>query len=61
MANKNGLNYYLRSTSDIFEDVYQFKNNKLLESVNNILLKIENSNLSKLNQMLYLDFIFFKE
>ena len=33
MANKNGLNYYLRSTSDIFEDVYQFENNKLLESV----------------------------
>ena len=58
MANKNGLNYYLRSTSDIFEDVYQFENNKLLESVNNILLKIENSNLSKLNQMLYSDFIF---
>jgi asparagine synthase (glutamine-hydrolysing) len=56
MSGKKGLEFYLSSTSDIFEDIYQFDQNRIIDEIDRFVLKIQNSNLSKLNQMLYSDF-----
>lgn len=57
MSNKQGLDYYLSATTDIFEDVMQFENNKittkLSEFIENIFAKNHISNLKK---MLYADY-----
>jgi len=53
MSNKSGLDFYLSSTNDIFDDVYEFKNNRVFERMNNF---INNVQLDELSKMLYLDF-----
>jgi asparagine synthase (glutamine-hydrolysing) len=53
MSNKNGLDFYLSSTSDIFEDEYTFENNDFMNSINAL---IDNTKLDDLSKMLYLDF-----
>jgi asparagine synthase (glutamine-hydrolysing) len=53
MAQKEGLDFYLSATVDIFEDEYQFKTNKIFEQMN---LFIKQSQLDSLSKMLYLDF-----
>ena len=53
MSNKTGLDFYLSSTIDIFEDVYDFKSNDTLKDMNDF---IENTNFDSLSNMLYLDF-----
>jgi asparagine synthase (glutamine-hydrolysing) len=53
ISNKSGLDYYLGSTSDIFEGAYEFKNNYILSQIDEFLLS--NSDLSNLSQMLLHD------
>ena len=52
MSNKKGLDFYLSATNDIFEDVYIFKNNEVLETLNNFILNIyENKNFTELSKL----------
>ena len=56
MSGKSGLDYYLSATTDKFEDVYKFPNNKILEEANEYISDIFNTQKSLLQAMLYLDF-----
>jgi asparagine synthase (glutamine-hydrolysing) len=56
MSRKKGLDYYLSSTSDIFEDIYKFKPNRIINEIDRFILTVQNTNLSALDQMLYNDF-----
>jgi asparagine synthase (glutamine-hydrolysing) len=55
MSSKDGLDLYLSSTTDIFEDIYRFgisnQNNKINEIINNI----NEKNISSLSKCLVLD------
>ncbi|MFA7090244.1 MAG: asparagine synthase (glutamine-hydrolyzing) [Arcobacteraceae bacterium] len=53
MAKRQGLEFYLSSTNDIFEDEYQFKENQINMQMNKYINSVELESLSK---MLYLDF-----
>jgi asparagine synthase (glutamine-hydrolysing) len=53
ISGKSGLDYYLGSTSDVFESVYELEDNYILEEMNGFLLS--NSDLSSLSQMLLHD------
>lgn len=53
MANKKGLDFYLSSTSDIFEDSYTFAQNSITDEMDTF---IDNITLNPLSKMLYLDF-----
>ena len=53
ISNKTGLDFYVGSTSDVFEGIYKFKDNYILEEMNEFLLS--NSDLSSLSQMLLHD------
>ena len=53
MSNKKGLNFYLSATTDLFEDSYQFKNNHILNEMDEF---INNASLKGLSKQLYLDF-----
>ncbi len=53
MAKKDGLDFYLSSTNDIFEDVYSFEKNIINDKMDRY---IKNVDLEPLSQMLYLDF-----
>ena len=53
MAGKEGLDFYLSATSDIFEDEYSFGKNSINESMESFISKID---LDPLSKMLYLDF-----
>ena len=56
MSNKNGLDYYLSSTTDIFEDHILFNKSKVLEEMKSFIDEVLKSNLSFFEKMLYLDF-----
>lgn len=53
MSGKDGLDFYLSSTTDIFEDIYTFHDNPVLNSMDSFINETELNGLSK---MLYLDF-----
>jgi len=53
ISNKSGLDYYLSSTSDVFEGVYEFKNNHILRQIDKFLLS--SPELSNLSRMLFHD------
>ncbi len=53
MAKKEGLDFYLSSTNDIFEDEYRFKPNSINEQMDQYIKSID---LEPLSKMLYLDF-----
>ena len=53
MSGKEGLDFYLSATGDIFEDEYSFKTNSINEEMQRF---IESVNLKPLSKMLYLDF-----
>jgi asparagine synthase (glutamine-hydrolysing) len=53
ISNKSGLDYYLSSTSDVFEGVYEFNDNHILRQIDQFLLS--NSELSDLSRMLLHD------
>ena len=54
ISDKSGLDYYLSSTTDVFEGVYEFKDNHILKQIDELLLS--SSDLSSLSQMLLHDF-----
>ncbi|WP_419765615.1 MAG: asparagine synthase (glutamine-hydrolyzing) [Arcobacter sp.] len=53
MSKKEGLDFYLSSTYDIYEDVYSFKDNSIITQMDEFCRKIDLDDLSK---MLYSDF-----
>ena len=53
ISNKTGLDYYLSSTSDVFEGSFEFQNNDILAEMNEFLLS--NNDMSDLSKMLYHD------
>ena len=53
MSNKKGLDFYLSATIDMFEDVYNFNNNKIFEEMNSF---INTVSLNPMSKQLYLDF-----
>ena len=53
MSNKSGLDFYLSSTIDMFEDVYDFTSNSIFDEMNAF---IDSVKLDPLSKMLYLDF-----
>lgn len=53
MASKDGLDFYLSATSNIYEDIYKFENNDVLSDMDNF---IKSTSLNGLSKMLYLDF-----
>ncbi len=56
MSNKEGLDYYLSSTTDIFEDFYRFNtNNTVLLEIESLIKRINNQNISNLSKSLIMD------
>jgi asparagine synthase (glutamine-hydrolysing) len=55
MSDKSGIDFYLSATTDLFEDVYSFKSNKIIESMDNYIEKVNRKDFSKLSKMLILD------
>jgi len=53
MSNKKSLDFYLSATTDLFEDVHEFKPNSILSEMENF---INTSSLDGLSKQLYLDF-----
>lgn len=53
MSSKEGLDFYLSSTIDMFEDIYTFDSNHILDKMNDF---VNNIQLDPLSKMLYLDF-----
>jgi asparagine synthase (glutamine-hydrolysing) len=53
MSNKKGLDFYLSSTYDIYEDVYSFKENSITKFMDDFCNNIQ---LDALSKMLYSDF-----
>ena len=56
LSSKEGLDYYLSSTNDIFEDEYTFNSNLIFNEMDKYIRRLDNVNLSKLNHMLLCDF-----
>ncbi len=57
MANKQGLDFYLSATSDVFEDVWTFLPNKITNDLGEFITNVsKNRSLSTLKKMLYTDF-----
>lgn len=56
-ANKNDLDYYVSVTSDIYEEVYSFGENRILAELAIYIAQINNTkNLSDLSKLMLLDF-----
>ena len=53
MSGKDGLDFYNSATTDIFEDIYKFENNKIFEEMN---VMINSVRLNPMSKQLYLDF-----
>ncbi len=56
MANKSGLDFYNSATNDIFEDVYDFKDNRTCKEMDEFIKGVEKENISSLSKILYMDF-----
>jgi asparagine synthase (glutamine-hydrolysing) len=55
MSSKNGLDQYLSSTTDIYEDIYKFGLNNEDQKIEKVISKIEGRELSSLSKRLILD------
>ena len=55
MSSKDGLELYLSSTTDIYEDIYKFGSHNLDEQIESIISKINASDFSNLSKSLILD------
>ena len=53
MSSKSGLDFYMSSTYDIYEDIYKFENNSVTNQIDKFIKDVKLNDLSK---MLYLDF-----
>ena len=58
MMDKKDLEYYLSATSDVFDDIITLNNTIYTDKMNALIKKINNSKLSDLSKMLYMDFTF---
>jgi asparagine synthase (glutamine-hydrolysing) len=56
MSSKKGLDFYLSSTVDILEDVYDIGKNSILDEFGQFLIDVNLLDVSDLSKMLYLDF-----
>jgi asparagine synthase (glutamine-hydrolysing) len=57
MMHKQGLDFYLSATSDVYEDVYTINDGSILLELSQFIEKVfANKKLSSLSKMLYLDF-----
>ena len=56
MSDKKGVDFYLSSTVDIFEDIYNFKENRVIDELDSFITKVDDEKISNLSKMLYLDF-----
>ncbi len=56
ISNKSGIDYYSSSTNNLFEDVYKFKTNKIFEDMDIFIKEMNNEDISKLSEVMYLDF-----
>lgn len=56
ISKKSGLDFYLSSTTDIFEDCFEFQDNRVLKELELFIDRVNRSSLSSLDKMLYLDF-----
>jgi asparagine synthase (glutamine-hydrolysing) len=55
MSNKQGLDFYLSATTDIFEDTYSFKSSNTLKRMEDYIKSVNNKSISGLSKMLILD------
>jgi asparagine synthase (glutamine-hydrolysing) len=55
MANKQGLDQYLSSSTDIFEDIYRFGHSNLDKGIEDAIQEVNNKNYSNLSKCLILD------
>lgn len=55
MADKSGLDFYFSATTDIFEDVYKFGENRIFKEMSEFINKVNQKEISELSKMLYLD------
>jgi len=55
MSSKHGLDFYLSATTDLFEDVYSFKLNKITQKMDNFIKKVDKQDVSNLSKILILD------
>lgn len=55
MSGKSGLDFYLSATTDMFEDVYKFEENSILNEMSEFINEVDKRELSPLSKMLYLD------
>jgi len=58
LLSKKDLDYYLSSTTDVFEDIIQFKDTQYINKMQLFTKKINSLNLSHVDKMLYMDFKF---
>lgn len=56
MSGKQGIEFYLSATNDIFEDVYEFDHNSIFVELDNYIKAVSKKNISELSKQLYLDF-----
>jgi len=56
MSSKEKLDFYNSATNDIFEDVYNFDINNIFKDMNNFIESVNNTNISELSKILYMDF-----
>jgi len=55
MSSKQGLDFYLSATTDLFEDVYSFKFNKIIQRMESFVTGVNKLDISNLSKMLILD------
>ena len=55
MSNKRGVEFYLSSTTDIFEDIYRFKPNKIMDRMERDIYDINKNDISGLSKILIMD------
>ena len=57
IVNKKGIDLYLSATTDVFEDLYKFKDTSQLSRLNRFIEKVyQDDRLTDLSKFLYLDF-----
>ena len=55
MSNKQGLDFYLSATTDLFEDVYSFRSNQTIQRMEGFIRDVNKQDISNLSKMLILD------
>ncbi|MBI90193.1 MAG: asparagine synthase (glutamine-hydrolyzing) [Candidatus Marinimicrobia bacterium] len=56
LSNKSGIDYYTCSTNNLFEGIYEFKNNDTFAEMDSFIRKIENEKITDLSKVMFMDF-----